>query len=66
MCPNFCILYYLKNTNLTEYRTCGHAHYKLRTGRGRNLIAYRKPKHFSITPRLQKLLMSSKTADHMA
>jgi len=28
MCPNFCMLYYLKNVELTEYMTCGHSRYK--------------------------------------
>jgi hypothetical protein len=27
MCPNFCILYYLENTELTKCRTCGHSRY---------------------------------------
>ena len=34
MCPNFCMLYYLENTELTECRTCWHTRYKIRTGRG--------------------------------
>ena len=38
MCPNFCMLYYLENTELTECRTCVHTRYKIRTGRGRTLI----------------------------
>jgi hypothetical protein len=33
ICPNFCMLYYLKNTDLTEYKTCGHTWFKPRTGR---------------------------------
>jgi len=28
MCHNFCILYYLKNTELTKCMTCGHSRYK--------------------------------------
>jgi hypothetical protein len=35
MCPNFCMLYYLENAELTECMTCGHSHYKPRTGRER-------------------------------
>jgi hypothetical protein len=42
ICLNFCMLYYLENTELTEYKTYKHARYKLRTGRGRTLVAYRK------------------------
>ena len=55
------MLYYLKNT----CKTCEHAQYKLRTGRRRTLVAYRKLKYFLFTPRLQKLFMSSKIIEHM-
>jgi hypothetical protein len=65
MCPNFCMLYYLKNAELTECMTCGHSYYKPRTGMGKTLIAYKKLRYFPITPRLQRLFMSPKTAEHM-
>jgi hypothetical protein len=65
MCPNFYMLYYLENTDLTEYKTCRHACYKPTTGKGRTLIAYRKLRHFLITLRLQRLFMFSKTDEHM-
>ena len=52
MCPNFCILCYLENTDLTECKTCGHAHYKLRTSRGRTFVAHRKLKYFPFQPHL--------------
>jgi hypothetical protein len=65
MCPNFCILYYLENSKLTECMTCGHSHYKPRTGRGKTLVAYKKLRYFPITPRLQRLFMSLMTAKHM-
>jgi hypothetical protein len=42
MCPNFCMLYYLKNTEMTECMTCRHSRYKPRTGRGKTLVAYKK------------------------
>ena len=32
MRPNFCMLYYLENVELVECMTCGHSHYKHRTG----------------------------------
>jgi hypothetical protein len=48
---NFKMLYYLENTELTECRTCGHACYKLKTGK-RTLITYRKLRYFTITPKL--------------
>ena len=35
MCPNFCMLYYLENDEMTECMTCGHSRYKPRTGRER-------------------------------
>jgi hypothetical protein len=65
MCPNFCMLYYIENAELTECRTCGHSYYKLRTSRGRTFIAHKKLRYFPIIPRLQMLFMSSKTVEHM-
>ena len=65
MCPNFCMLYYLENGELTECMTYGNSHYKPRTGRGKTLVAYKKLRYFSITPRLQRLFMSPRTAEHM-
>jgi len=62
MFPNFYMLYYLENTALTECITCGHSHYKPRTGRGKTLVAYKKLRYFPITPRLQRLFMSPRTA----
>jgi hypothetical protein len=41
MCPNFCMLYYLENAELTECMTCGHSRYKSRTGRGKTLMTYK-------------------------
>jgi len=58
MCPNFCMLYYLENIEMTECMTCGHSHYKPRTGREKTLVAYKKLRYFSITSRLQRLFMS--------
>ena len=65
MCPNFCMLYYLKNAEMTECMTCRHSHYKPRTGRGKTLVAYKKFGYFPITPRLQRLFMSPRTVEHM-
>ena len=42
MCPNFCMLYYLKNAEMTEYMTCRHSCYKPRTGGQRLYVAYKK------------------------
>jgi len=65
MCPDFYMLYYLENVELTECMTCGHSRYKPKTGRGKTLMAYKKLRYFPITPRLQRLFMSSRTAEHM-
>ena len=65
MCPNFCMIYYLEKAELTECMTCGHSRYKPITSRGKTLMAYKKLKYFPITPRLQRLFMSPRTAEHM-
>jgi len=65
MCPNFCMLYYLENAEITECMTCGHSRYKPRTGKGKTLVAYKKLRYFPITSRLQRLFMSPRTAKHM-
>jgi hypothetical protein len=65
MCPNFCMLYYLENAEITECMTCGHSRYKPRTGKGKTLVAYKKLRYFPITSRLQRLFMSLRTAEHM-
>jgi hypothetical protein len=48
MCPNFYMLYYLENAELTECMTCGHSRYKPRTGRGKTLVAYKKLIYFHL------------------
>ena len=65
MCPNFYMLYYLENPELTEYMICGHSRYKPRIGMGKTLMTYKKLRCFPITPRLQRLFMSPKIAEHM-
>jgi len=62
---NFCMLYYLENTDLTKYRTYRHAHYKPRTSKGRTLVIYKKLRYFPITPKLQRLFISPKTLKYM-
>jgi len=59
------MLYYLENVKLTECMTYRHSHYKPRTDRGKTLVAYKKLRYFSITPRLHRSFMSSRTAAHM-
>jgi len=41
MCPNFCMLYYLENDEMTKCRTYRHSHYKPKTSRGRTLVAHK-------------------------
>jgi len=65
MCPNFCMLYYLKNAEMTEFMICGHSRYKPRTSRGKILVAYKKLRYFPITSKLQRLFMSPRTAEYM-
>jgi len=64
MCPNFCMLYYLENTELTNCRTYRHTHSKPRTGRGRTFVAHRKLRYLSITPRQQRFLMTLKIVEN--
>jgi hypothetical protein len=52
MCPNFCMMYYLENVELTKCMTCGHSRYNPKTGTGRTLVAYKKLRYFPIIPRL--------------
>jgi hypothetical protein len=65
VCPNLYMLYYLKNVELIECRTCGHACYKPRTSKGRTLVTHKKLRYFLIILRLQRLFMSPKTAEHL-
>jgi len=65
ICPNFCMLYYLENIEMTECITYGHSRYKPRTGRGKTLVAYKKIRYFPITSRLQRLFMSPRIVEHM-
>jgi len=65
ICPNFCMLHYIENVELTECMTCGHSHYKPITRRGKTLMAYKKLKYFPIISGLQRLFMSPRTAEHM-
>ena len=59
------MLYYHENTNLIESRTCVYAWYKPKTSREMTLVAYKKLRYFSITPRPQRLFMPPKTIKHI-
>ena len=65
MCPNFYMLYYLENVELIECKTCGHSRYKPILGKGKTIVAHKKLRYFSITPKLQRLFMSLKIDKHM-
>jgi len=42
MFPNFNMLYYLENVDLTECTICGYSRYQPRPGRRKILVAYKK------------------------
>ncbi|OMO57751.1 Transposon, En/Spm-like protein [Corchorus capsularis] len=68
-CPNNCMLYYSKTESMTECVVCGHPRYKPRTqSRDRskkNNVPYKVLRYLPLIPRLQRLYMSTKTAEHM-
>jgi len=59
------MLYYFENAELTDYRICEHARYKLGNDREMILVAHRKLRYFLITSKLQMLFMSSIIVKHM-
>jgi len=66
-CENNCILYYKKTADLTSCPACGHPRFKPKTNNGgrKKNIPYKILRYLPLTPRLQRLYMSSKTAEHM-
>ncbi|XP_038975417.1 uncharacterized protein LOC120106535 [Phoenix dactylifera] len=69
VCENNCMLFYKETENLIECTICGHLRYKLRRNDGggrRKDVPYRRLQYLPITPRLQRLFMSSKTAENMS
>nr|XP_009598167.1 uncharacterized protein LOC104094019 [Nicotiana tomentosiformis] len=67
VCKTGCILYYKSNKDKVNCPKCGQPRYKpKRGGNGRQKdVAYKVLRYFSITPRLQRLYMSTKTAENM-
>ncbi|XP_054817658.1 uncharacterized protein LOC129317338 [Prosopis cineraria] len=67
VCRNGCMLYYKENKERRECLVCGHDRFKSRKrDNGSNKdIPYKVLRYFPLTPRLQRLYMSSKTAEHM-
>nr|XP_009799015.1 PREDICTED: uncharacterized protein LOC104245146 [Nicotiana sylvestris] len=67
VCNAGCILYYKDNEDKLECPKCGQPRYKpKKEGNGRQKdVAYKVLRYFPITPRLQRLYMSTKAAEHM-
>lgn len=68
VCINNCMLYYKENVNKVNCSVCGHDRFKTEklTKGGRNKgIPYKVLRYLPLTPRLQRLYMSEKTAKHM-
>src|SRR5262249_19592059 len=67
VCPNHCLLYYKEDAEKTCCDICGHSRFKPR--RGDNVkqkdVPHKVLRYFPLTPRLQRLYMSSKIAKHM-
>ena len=67
VCVNGCMFYYKENKDRTECSTCHHLQYKPRKkscGKPKG-IPYKILCYLPLTPRLQRLYMSSKTTKHM-
>ena len=65
ICINFFMVYYCENIDLTKCKTCGHAQYKLKTGRAMTLFIHKKLRYFSITPRQKRLFISPTIVIHV-
>ncbi|XP_073137591.1 uncharacterized protein [Henckelia pumila] len=66
---NNCMIYWGADSNLIECKVCQHPKYKpqrSRTRRGSKLIPFKQMYYFPLTPRLQRLYASDKTASHMS
>jgi len=67
VCMNNCMLFYKDTSGLPTCTVCGHPHYKPKKGgKGRKKdIPFKVLHYLPLTPRLQRLYMSRKTAEHM-
>ncbi|GJX52841.1 GRAS protein [Tanacetum coccineum] len=67
-CPNDCMLYWKEDAKKKKCDICGHARFKKgRKGRGKHKeVPYKVLRYLPLTPRLQRLFMSSKYAEHMS
>ena len=64
-CKNHCILYYKENKDLQECPICDHPRYKSGKPGKRKKVPYSVLHYLHLTPRLQRLYMSSHTAEQM-
>ncbi|XP_012841495.1 PREDICTED: uncharacterized protein LOC105961778 [Erythranthe guttata] len=67
VCVNECILYYKENEELNLCPIFGHSRYKpkRRGDKKQKDIPHKILRYFPLTPRLQRLYLSSKTSEHM-
>ena len=66
-CPNHCMLYYKEDKHKVACSMCGHDRFKSKRGdKSRQKdIPYSSLRYFPLTPRLQRMYMSPKIAQHM-
>ncbi|KAL8125779.1 hypothetical protein AgCh_013165 [Apium graveolens] len=64
-CENDCMLFYGDDKDLENCKYCELSRYKDTTNGGSDTIPRKILRYFKITPRLQRLYMSSHTAQHM-
>ena len=63
-CKNDCILFYKDNEQAIEYSKYGEPRYKIDNRKAKK-ISQKILRYFSLIPRLQRLYMSTKTAEEM-
>ena len=63
-CKNDCILFYNDNEQATKCPNCGEPKYKTDNRKGKK-ISQKILRYFSLIPRLQRLYMSTKTAEEI-
>ena len=64
-CENDCMLFYGEDKDLEIYKYCELSRYKVATNYGGHTIPRKVLGYFKITPRLQRLYMSTRTTDHI-
>lgn len=63
-CKNDCMIYYKELVNASHCPTCKVSRWKVNNGKGKK-IPWKVMRYFPLTPRLQRLFMSSKTTTDM-